>query len=299
MIRLPYGKTGYGEVHHYARLFVQQGFAVVVQDMRGRFGSGGVFQPYRGDADDALATLDWITGQPWSNGRVGTIGCSALGETQIILAAQRHRAHAAMIPIGAGGAIGALWIKAGHEVMFSSRNPDSLKPLVKSLGPLAHAGTAEDAIRFGEEAVLLAIPYQSYPEAGKAYAEALEGKVVLDAGNANRSTLFEEAKENGIGLTSAKYFPGARIVRAFNAANHRIFTSNANRPAPRMAVPIAGDDADAIEVAKKLVDAAGFDPLVVGGLKDADKFAMGTDGFGHVLSANELAEKLGVDAPAP
>lgn len=198
-----------------------------------------------------------------------------------------------------GGAIGALWIKAGHEVMFSSRNPDSLKPLVKSLGPLAHAGTAEDAIRFGEEAVLLAIPYQSYPEAGKAYAEALEGKVVLDAGNANRSTLFEEAKENGIGLTSAKYFPGARIVRAFNAANHRIFTSNANRPAPRMAVPIAGDDADAVEVAKKLVDAAGFDPLVVGGLKDADKFAMGTDGFGHILSANELAEKLGVDTPAP
>ncbi|AHB48026.1 NADP oxidoreductase [Hyphomicrobium nitrativorans NL23] len=197
-----------------------------------------------------------------------------------------------------GGAIGALWVKAGHEVMFSSRNPENLKPLIEQLGPLAHAGTVEEAIRFGEDAVLLAIPYQSYPEAGKAYAEALKGKVVLDAGNANRSTLFEEAKQNGIGMTSAKYFPGARIVRAFNAANHRIFTSNANRPAPRMAVPIAGDDANAIEVAKKLVDAAGFDPLVVGGLKDADKFAMGTDGFGHVLSADELTEKLGIAAPA-
>ena len=66
-----------------------------------------------------------------------------------------------------------------------------------------------------------------------------------------------------------------------------------------MAVPIAGDDANAIDIAKKLVDAAGFDPLVVGGLKDADKFAMGTDGFGHILSAQELAEKLGVEAPAP
>lgn len=198
-----------------------------------------------------------------------------------------------------GGAVGALWIKAGHEVMFSSRNPDSLKPLVEKLGSSAHAGTVEDAIRFGETAVLLAIPYRSYPEAGAAYAEALKGKVVLDAGNANRSALFEEATQNGIGVTSAKYFPGARIVRAFNAANHRIFTSNANRPAPRMAIPIAGDDADAIAVAKTLVDAAGFDPLVVGGLKDADKFAMGTEGFGHVLSATELAEKLGVEAPAP
>ena len=61
-----------------------------------------------------------------------------------------------------------------------------------------------------------------------------------------------------------------------------------------MAVPIAGDDANAVEAAKKLVSAAGFDPLVVGGLKDADAFAMGTGGFGHVLSAEELAEKLGV-----
>ncbi len=196
-----------------------------------------------------------------------------------------------------GGAVGALWIKAGHEVMFSSRKPDELKPLIDKLGPLARAGTVEEAINFGEDAVLLAIPYQAYPEAGKAYAEALAGKVVLDAGNANRSTLYAETQENGIGVTSAKYFPGARLVRAFNAANHRIFTSNANRPAPRMAIPLAGDDSDAIEVARKLVDAAGFDPLVVGSLKDADKFAMGTDGFGHVLSAKELAEKLGVEAP--
>ncbi|HRQ28135.1 NAD(P)-binding domain-containing protein [Hyphomicrobium sp.] len=226
------------------------------------------------------------------------IGTSSLLGSSPTLANQRFK----IGTIGSGnlgGAIGALWIKAGHEVMFSSRNPESLKPLVESLGPLAHAGTVEEAIAFGEEAILLAIPYQSYPEAGAAYAEALKGKVVLDAGNANRSTLFEETKENGIGITSAKYFPGARIVRAFNAANHRIFTSNANRPAPRMAVPIAGDDADAIDVAKKLVDAAGFDPLVVGGLKDADKFAMGTDGFGHILSAKELAEKLGVEVPAP
>lgn len=87
-------------------------------------------------------------------------------------------------------------------------------------------------------------------------------------------------------------------MRAFNAANNRLFTSNANRPAPRMAIPIAGDDAEALEVAKTLVSSAGFDPLVVGGLKDADKFAMGTDGFGHVLSAEELAAKLGVSAPA-
>lgn len=196
-----------------------------------------------------------------------------------------------------GSAVGALWIRAGHEVMFSSRNPDELKPLVEKLGPGTHAGTVEQAVAFGSDGVLLAIPYEAYPEAGKAYAPALEGKAVLDAGNANRSTLYAETQENGIGVTTAKYFPGAHIVRAFNAANHRLFTNNANRPAPRMAVPIAGDDADALEAAARLVDAAGFDPLVVGTLKDADKFAMGTAGFGHVMSAADLAAKLGIEAP--
>lgn len=118
MIRLPYDKSDYGEVHHYTRLFLRHGYAVVVQDMRGRFGSDGTFLPYRGDPEDAAATLDWIVAQPWSNGRVGTIGCSALGESQIMLAAQRHPAHAAMIPIGAGGAIGSLDNSHGYFAFF-------------------------------------------------------------------------------------------------------------------------------------------------------------------------------------
>src|SRR5690606_361134 len=130
-----------------------------------------------------------------------------------------------------GAAVGALWVKAGHEVMFSSRNPENLKDLIESLGPKARAGTVAEAIAFGD-AILLAVPYEAYPQVGRDYADALKGKIVLDAGNANRSSLYAETQENGIGLTTRKYFPGARIVRAFNAANNRLFTSNANRPAP-------------------------------------------------------------------
>ena len=214
----------------------------------------------------ALAGPGFAQGSPR---RVGTIGAGSLG-----------------------GAVGALLVKGGVEVKFSSRNPEELKGLVAELGPKASYGTVTEAIAFGD-AVLLAAPYQAYPQIGRDYAEALKGKIVLDAGNANRSTLFDEARANGIGVTSAKYLPGAHIVRAFNAANNRLFTSNANRE-PRMAIPLAGDDAEALEVAKALVTAAGFDPLVVGGLKDADRFAMGTDGFGHVMSTGDLATKLGV-----
>lgn len=202
--------------------------------------------------------------------RVGTIGAGNLGTT-----------------------VGALWVKAGIEVMFSSRDPAELTPLTHGLGPLARGGTVARAIEFGD-AVLLSVPYDHYPQIGREFGAALDGKVVIDAGNATRSALFDETRRNGIGITTARYLPGARVVRAFNAANHRVLSREAGRPAPRMAIPIAGDDGDALDLVASLVDAAGFDALVVGGLKEADRFAMGTGGFGHVLPADQLATKLGV-----
>lgn len=195
-----------------------------------------------------------------------------------------------------GGTLGRLWLKAGYEVFFSSRHPDELKALIEELGPKARAGTPAEAIAFGN-AVLIAVPYKAYPELGKENAAALKGKVVIDAGNAVRARdgdIYDEVEKNGIGAVSAKYLAGARIVRAFNAANYRIFLKNAGRPEPRMAVPIAGDDPKALDTARTLVSDAGFDPVVVGELDAAKKFAMGSAGFGHELSATELKAKLGV-----
>ncbi|GAB6845144.1 hypothetical protein HNR00_004277 [Methylorubrum rhodinum] len=195
-----------------------------------------------------------------------------------------------------GGTLGRLWLKAGYEVFFSSRHPDELKALIEELGPKARAGTPAEAIAFGN-AVLIAVPYKAYPELGKENAAALKGKVVIDAGNAVKARdgdIYDEVEKNGIGAVSAKYLAGARIVRAFNAANYRIFLKNAGRPEPRMAVPIAGDDPKALDTARTLVSDAGFDPVVVGELDAAKKFAMGSAGFGHELSATELKAKLGV-----
>lgn len=200
-----------------------------------------------------------------------------------------------------GGTIGGLWVKDGHEVMFASRHPDQLKPLVDELGPKAKAGTPEEAIKFAD-AVFLAVPYKAYPELSKEVGPLLKGKVVLDAGNATErrdGELYGEVQKNGIGATSAKYFPGAKLVRAFNAANYKVFAKEGanggkDRAGGRMAIPIAGDDPQALKVAESLVRDAGFEPVVVGPLKDADKFAMGTPGFGHDVTAPELKEKLGL-----
>ena len=200
-----------------------------------------------------------------------------------------------------GGTIGGLWVKDGHEVMFASRHPDQLKPLVDELGPKAKAGTPEEAIKFAD-AVFLAVPYKAYPELSKEVGPLLKGKVVLDAGNATErrdGELYGEVQKNGIGTTSAKYFPGAKLVRAFNAANYKVFAKEGanggkDRAGGRMAIPIAGDDPQALKVAEGLVRDAGFEPVVVGPLKDADTFAMGSPGFGHDLTAPELKEKLGL-----
>ncbi len=193
-----------------------------------------------------------------------------------------------------GSTIGGLWIKAGHPVFFSSRHPEELQDLVTRLGPLAQAGTVDQAIAFGD-VVFLAVPYGALPQIGRDYGKSLEGKIVLDADNAVASrdgAIADEVERNGIGVTSQKYLPGARLVRAFNTLSYMIFEREANRAAPRLAVPIAGDDQEAVQVAARLVRDAGFDPVEVGKLTDASRFQRGTPGYGQNVSAAELRQKL-------
>jgi predicted dinucleotide-binding enzyme len=196
-----------------------------------------------------------------------------------------------------GGTLGTLWVKAGHQVLFSSRHPDELKDLVAGLGSSARAGTPEEAIAFGD-AILIAVPYKAYPQVGQDYAKALAGKIVLDAGNATAARdgqeLLTEVQQNGIGLTSAKYFPGARLVRAFNTLGYTVLAREAHKEGGRIAIPIAGDDKGALDAAAALVRDAGFDPVVVGGLDRAKEFQMGAPGYGQIVPAPELKKRLGL-----
>src|SRR5690242_20016644 len=65
-----------------------------------------------------------------------------------------------------GGAVGTLWVKSGHPVMFSSRDPDQTAQLVAKLGPPARAGSVAEAIDFGD-VVFLAVPYGAMPQIGR------------------------------------------------------------------------------------------------------------------------------------
>ena len=86
-------------------MFAGQGYVVAVQDVRGKFESEGHFTVSANDTRDGSDMLDWMAAQPWSTGKIGTYGCSYLGEDQIELSKVRNPHHTAMIPQAAGGPI--------------------------------------------------------------------------------------------------------------------------------------------------------------------------------------------------
>ncbi len=107
LIRTPYNKNTYRDyktTNSIPHFFAAQNYIVAVQDVRGRYESEGNFLLSAADRRDGYDTVDWLSGQPWSSGKVGTYGCSYSGENQIQLAAERHPAHRAAIPQAAAGA---------------------------------------------------------------------------------------------------------------------------------------------------------------------------------------------------
>ncbi|MFI5311770.1 MAG: CocE/NonD family hydrolase [Gemmatimonadales bacterium] len=106
LIRTPYNKAANPRGDASATFFASHGYAVVVQDVRGKFASEGQYHVYEGDMTDWSDAFDWIGLQPWSTGRIGTYGCSYLGEGQIVAAQQHHPRHIAAIAQAAGGNLG-------------------------------------------------------------------------------------------------------------------------------------------------------------------------------------------------
>ena len=188
-----------------------------------------------------------------------------------------------------GGTLGELWLKAGHEVMFSSLDIEHDKALAAKLGGKARAGTSKEAAAFGE-VILVAVPYAALPQVGKDLASLLKGKVVIDASNpivARDGDMAVQAREKGAGLASAEYLPGARIVRAFNAVGYARLPEIAQAKGERPGMPMAGDDAKAIAVASRLVREVGFEPVVVGPLAMGKYLIPGTP-----LAGVQSPEKL-------
>jgi AAA family ATP:ADP antiporter len=264
--------------------------------------------------EEAKAMSDATTGSPSSvfsrRDILGMAGAVAAGVTvagRPLTAWAAPAAGAAPMNIGIigagriGGTLGELWVKAGHRVLLSSRHPENLKDLAARLGPLARVGTPREAAAFGE-VILIAVPYGALPQVGRDFAAEMRGKVVLDAANpfpGRDGPVAEEARRKGTGVASAQHLPGVRLVRAFNTIPSTVLRDEAHRAGERIAVPLAADDREALAVATRLVEAAGFEPVAVGPLARAREFDPGTPVFGRGLTARELRQRLGSGTTRP
>lgn len=175
-----------------------------------------------------------------------------------------------------GGALARHWGAAGHEVFMSSRNPEQLRPLAEEIGPNARVGTPCEAAAFGD-VVLVSIPYAAMPQIGMDCADELRGKIVLDTSNPverRDGAMALEAQQKGAGVATAEFLPGTKVVRAYNCIPAARLAEEANLP-ERIAIPIGGDDAEAVALAERLVRDSGFEPVVIGDLASTKLFDLG------------------------
>src|SRR5688500_17459352 len=95
-------------MNEFNATLLEQGYAIVHQNERGRYWSGGEYEYLVNAGEDGYDTIEWISQQPWSNGKVGTFGCSSTAENQLKLNTAAHPAHAAAIALGPGAGIGKI-----------------------------------------------------------------------------------------------------------------------------------------------------------------------------------------------
>jgi putative CocE/NonD family hydrolase len=131
-VRTPYNMNMWRDGEHLTGRYgaileaVRRGYAYVNQNERGRYFSDGEWDILGPPKTDGYDALTWISRQPWSNGRVGTYGCSSTAEWQMGLAELDHPAHAAMVPQGFGAGVGRVgdwyeqgnWYRGGAEQML-------------------------------------------------------------------------------------------------------------------------------------------------------------------------------------
>ncbi|WKV70606.1 CocE/NonD family hydrolase [Streptomyces sp. PCS3-D2] len=112
--RTPYGKSGSpGGASVDGLRLVRSGYAVLVQDVRGRFGSDGSFEPYWHEAADGADTVAWAVGQPWCDGSAGLFGRSYEAMAALLAAAERPPGLGAIAPHVAGSGFDEGWTRQG------------------------------------------------------------------------------------------------------------------------------------------------------------------------------------------
>ncbi|MEU7716260.1 NADPH-dependent F420 reductase [Micromonospora chalcea] len=197
-----------------------------------------------------------------------------------------------------GGTLTRRLRSLGHDVaVANSRGPQSLADLAAETG--ARAVSVEDAVQ-GAELVVIAIPLKAVPELP---ASLFDGKLVVDANNyyPQRDGDIAELLDRSLSSSrwTADHLKGARVVKVFNniQAAHLMDEGKPAGTAGRIALPVAGDDADAKRIVMGLVDDLGFDPVDAGTLDESWRQQPDTPVYGTDRDADGVREGLAAARP--
>lgn len=189
-----------------------------------------------------------------------------------------------------GSPLGRLWAAAGHEVMFSSRHPESLDALATQAGDNASCGSIDQAIAFADT-LFEAIPYAAVMQLSP---EAYAGKTLISASN------YYPERDGDIELDGrsqsealAARLPETTVIKAFNMMFATEMEARANGETDeRLAIFHAGDDVAAMDVAGLLISAAKFVPVDGGSLAEGRRFESGAPLYAQRMSEAEARNEL-------
>jgi predicted dinucleotide-binding enzyme len=206
--------------------------------------------------------------------------------------------------IGAGNIGGALtrrFRQLGHEVFVAnSRGPNTLRDLAKETG--AKPVTVAEAAHAGE-VVIVTIPQRNIPNLPKnLFAEVGKDVVVVDTGNYYPQQRDGRIQEIESGMTESRWVErqlGHPVIKAFNNiyAQHLLERGKPSGSKGRIALPVAGDDANAKAVVMRLVDDLGFDPVDAGGLDESWKQQPATPVYGTDFDTEGVRRALAQASP--
>lgn len=187
-------------------------------------------------------------------------------------------------------------LDAGIDVMLTSRSLETLALTAEVMAPGARTGTLAEVAAFAQ-LVVLALPLHRVRELP---ADMFDGRIVVDTINYWEPIDGHLAKfgiaAGDTSLMIQSHFAGAKVVKSLNQLGYRDLDED-RRPkgaVDRIAVAVAGDDAEAVATVGNFVDQIGFDPVPAGGLAQGANLAPEGAAFGVALSENELRKALGV-----
>jgi 8-hydroxy-5-deazaflavin:NADPH oxidoreductase len=192
-----------------------------------------------------------------------------------------------------GGALGIGWARAGHEVIFGTRDPkgaDSQELLSRAAGKARLASIGDSVV--AAEITALALPWGAVAETLQVIGPSLSGRVLIDCTNPTRGWPAVDHSHGSGGEQVARLAPGAKVVKSFNTTG---FENMENPKYGDGAVTMfyAGEDIEPKKVVHSLVKDLGFDPVDAGGIQQAHALEILASFWGTLAYAQKLGRGIG------